>query len=83
MNKYNKDELNIVAVEMCYVVLRNDIRINPKTKKRDDFTKVLWVFKNEEEANVYVKGLRAKTPSLMTSFYVIPTPYGTAKEEGE
>lgn len=83
MDKYTKDELNVVTVEICYVVLRNDVKINPKTKKRDDFTKVLWVFKTEDEANDYVKALRAKTPGLMTSFYVIPTPYGAAKKEGE
>lgn len=81
MEKYTKDQINVATVEICYVVLRNDVRINPKTRKRDDFTKVLWVFKDEDEANAYVAALRAKTPGLMTSFYVIPTPYGKAKEE--
>ena len=80
MEKFSKDELNVtnVSLKICYVVLRNDVRINPKTRKRDDFTKVLWVFEDEDAANEYVKALRAKTPGLMTSFYVIPTPFGYA-----
>lgn len=86
MDKYNKDELNItdVSLKICYVVLRNDVKLNPKTHQRDDFTKVLWVFEDEETANNYVKALRAKTPGMMTSFYVIPTPFGYANtDQGE
>lgn len=81
MDKYSKEEINILTVDICYVVLRNDVKINPRTKKRDDFTKVLWVYDSEDEANAYVEALRAKTPGLMTSFYVIPTPHGAAKKE--
>lgn len=83
MDKYNKDQLDItnVSLKIVYVVLRNDVRLNPKTKQRDDFTKVLWVYEEEDQANAYVAALRAKTPGLMTSFYVIPTPFGVAKTE--
>lgn len=80
MEKFTKDQINVdTTIQLCYVVLSNTIKVDPKTHKRDDFTRVLWVFETEEDAEAYRVQIRAKTPSMLTSFYVIPTPFGRAK----
>lgn len=61
----------------CYVIIKNDHRLNSETQEYDDYTQILRVCTNEKNANDYISFLRKNLLfGKNVSFYCIPTPYG-------